>query len=47
MVDLHAPVAKQRAKRFDLNTELERLRAGVDIDSYEIKPVPRPPEEEE
>ncbi|KDD76186.1 hypothetical protein H632_c322p0 [Helicosporidium sp. ATCC 50920] len=45
-VSAHAPVSKQRAKAFDLASELERVQSSVDIDDYEYKSVPRPPEEE-
>lgn len=40
----HAPAAKQRAKKFDINEELERLKAAQQTaaDGYENKPVPRP-----
>ncbi|KAL4434089.1 hypothetical protein ABPG75_000530 [Micractinium tetrahymenae] len=41
-LDLRAPVNKQRAKKFNLEEELARLRGEVDIDNYENVPVPRP-----
>lgn len=41
-LDLRAPVSKQRAKRFNLEEELARLKGEVDLDNYENKPVPRP-----
>lgn len=44
VLDEHAPAAKQRAKKFDLQSELKKLRSTVDIDHYELKPVPRYPE---
>lgn len=47
MVDEHAPAAKQRSKRFDLQTELQRLQTSLDIDNYDLKPVPRPEEHDE
>ncbi|KAL4446798.1 hypothetical protein ABPG77_008042 [Micractinium sp. CCAP 211/92] len=43
-LDLRAPVNKQRAKKFDLQEELARLKGEVDIDNYENVPVPRPKE---
>ncbi|KFM23254.1 hypothetical protein F751_3445 [Auxenochlorella protothecoides] len=46
-LNLHAPAAKQRSKKFDLHEEMDRLRANVDIDHYELKPVPRLPDEDE
>ncbi|KAI3434803.1 hypothetical protein D9Q98_002860 [Chlorella vulgaris] len=48
-LDLRAPVAKQRAKKFNLQDELARLKGEVDLSTYENIPVPRPkePEEEE
>lgn len=42
VVDERAPVAKQRAKKFDLQEELQRLKEHADLNSYENKPVPRP-----
>lgn len=42
---LYAPVAKQRAKAFDMADELARIRGSIDLDEYENKPVPRPPDE--
>lgn len=42
-LDLRAPVAKQRAKKFSLEGELARLKeAGGDGREYENVPVPRP-----
>ncbi|EFN57229.1 hypothetical protein CHLNCDRAFT_143713 [Chlorella variabilis] len=41
-LDLRAPVSKQRAKRFNLEEELARLKGEVDLEHYENKPVPRP-----
>lgn len=41
-LDLRAPVTKQRAKKFNLEEELARLKGEVDLSDYENKPVPRP-----
>lgn len=49
-LDLRAPVTKQRAKKFNLEEELARLKGEVDLEHYKNVPVPRPkelPEEEE
>lgn len=40
-VDDHSTVQKQRAKKFNLEEELERLKRGGSLD-YENKPLPRP-----
>ena len=42
--DQYSPVQKQKAKRFDLKEELERLEASnrQDGNDYENKPLPRP-----
>lgn len=40
-LDLRAPVHKQRAKRFDMEEELARLRNSTVDKDYENKPVPR------
>jgi hypothetical protein len=45
-VDLHAPVERQRAKRFDLEGELARLRGSTSEAEYSNKPIPRPREME-
>ncbi|PSC73105.1 cytochrome c oxidase assembly mitochondrial [Micractinium conductrix] len=41
-LDLRAPVSKQRAKKFNLEEELARLKGEVDINNYENVPVPKP-----
>jgi hypothetical protein len=41
-LDLRAPVEKQRARKFDMDQELQRLREVVVEKDYENKPVPRP-----
>jgi hypothetical protein len=40
-VDEHAPVEKQRAKRFNLKDELERIKEHHLQHEYENKPVAR------
>ena len=40
-VDDHAPVEKQRAKRFNLKDELERIKEHHLQQEYENKPVAR------
>jgi hypothetical protein len=42
-VDQYSPVQKQKAKRFDLKEELERLEANdrQNGNDYENKPLPR------
>lgn len=41
-LDLRAPVSKQRAKKFNLEEELKRLKGEVDLENYENIPVPKP-----
>jgi hypothetical protein len=40
-LDLRAPIEKQRAKKFNIDEELDRLMKESKLD-YENKPVPRP-----
>ena len=40
-LDLRAPVEKQRAKRFNIDEELARLKAATVDAAYENKPIPR------
>lgn len=40
-LDLRAPIEKQRAKKFNIDEELDRLKKESKLD-YKNKPIPRP-----
>jgi hypothetical protein len=42
--DLHAPVQRQRAQKFDIQEELRRLRGPTVEAVYTNKPIARPKE---
>jgi len=41
-LDLRAPVEKQRAKKFNIDEELQRLKSATVDREYRNKPIPRP-----
>lgn len=43
--DISSTTGTSPIKDIDLEVELQRLHSSVDLNSYENKPVPRPPED--